>query len=214
MSNPTCDYFLSIQTRHMAADKREQILEAAKALFSRQGYAKTSVDDISNAIGMRKSSLYYYFKNKEDIFMCSFKNEWKSQFAGFRSEANKCSNPEEKLITYIGKSLDYYETVVIEHRIPIRSLIETRNLYRKFVDEINQGSIDFYAKCIEQGQQEGIFKSCDIDNVANTLSLIKFSIQYDQLSIYMDETPTFEDWQEIRDQIINATQLIINGIKY
>ena len=76
-------------------DKRSQILGAAQDIFNRLGYSKTSVDDISQAVGMKKSSLYYYFKNKEDIFMCSCKDEWEGQFKLFAEEANKKSNPAE-----------------------------------------------------------------------------------------------------------------------
>ncbi|WP_109829982.1 TetR/AcrR family transcriptional regulator [Reichenbachiella versicolor] len=194
-------------------DKKQEILEAAKQLFNTQGYSKTSVDDISAAIGMRKSSLYYYFKNKEDIFVQSSENEWRRIFSEFRAEANKSKDPETKLITYIRQSLDYYEQLVIENEIPIKAFIETRNMYRSFIDDINQGSIDFYANCIQEGQTMGIFKACNTKYVANTLSLIKFSIQFDQLSIYMEKPPELEDWHRIRDLVIDATQLIISGIK-
>lgn len=195
------------------SEKKREILEAAKKLFNSQGYAKTSVDDISAAIGMRKSSLYYYFKNKEDIFIQASEDEWRRQFESFRNEANKQSSPEDKLITYIKTSLKYYEKIVVEKGVPIRAMVETRNLYRSFIDSINQGSIKFYAKCILEGQEAGDFKACDAENVSKTISLIKFSIQFDQLAMYLDKSPTIDDWNAITELIINATNLILNGIK-
>ncbi len=194
--------------------KKEQILEAAKGLFNRLGYNKTSVDDISQAVGMRKSSLYYYFKNKEDIFMESFKSEWENHFKVFQAEANKQTDPGEKILAYISETLDYYEKVVIEHKIPVKALIETRNMYRSFVNKINHGGIEFYANCIMEGQAQGMFKeNIEIDKVAHSMSLIKFSIQYDQLSIFIHTYPTEEDWLKIRKHILFAIQLILNGIK-
>ena len=195
------------------AEKKNQILDAAKLLFNRQGYAKTSVDDISQAVGMRKSSLYYYFKNKEDIFMCSFRDDWESKFRLFETEANKENSPFKKILAYITQSLNYYEKVVIEHKIPVKALIETRNLYRSFVNKINRGGISFYVSAINEGINNGDFKDCEVEKVAEALFLIKFSIQYDQLSMFLHTYPTEEDWTHIREQILYAVGLVLNGIK-
>ena len=47
---------------------REEILTVAQDIFSRYGYKKTTLDDIAQAIRKGKSSLYYYFSSKEDLF--------------------------------------------------------------------------------------------------------------------------------------------------
>lgn len=47
--------------------KREAILRSAAAAFRRKGYHGTSMEDISDALLMTKGSLYYYFKDKEEI---------------------------------------------------------------------------------------------------------------------------------------------------
>lgn len=193
--------------------KKDQILDAAKMLFNRQGYAKTSVDDISQAVGMRKSSLYYYFKNKEDLFMCSFRDDWEEKFKIFETEANKENNPTDKILTYITQSLNYYEKVVIEHKIPVKALIETRNLYRSFVNKINRGGIGFYVTAINEGISKGVYKDCEVEKVAEALFLVKFSIQYDQLSMFLHTYPTADDWTNIREHILYAVSLILDGIK-
>ena len=47
---------------------KQDIIEVAASIFSRFGYKKTTMEDIASAINMGKSSLYYYFKSKEEIF--------------------------------------------------------------------------------------------------------------------------------------------------
>jgi TetR/AcrR family transcriptional regulator, cholesterol catabolism regulator len=42
-------------------------LDAAAELFFRQGYTKTSVQDVANAVGILKGSLYYYIDSKDDL---------------------------------------------------------------------------------------------------------------------------------------------------
>lgn len=46
---------------------KELILDAALDLFSKNGFEATSTGQIADAVGIRKSSLYNHFKNKQDI---------------------------------------------------------------------------------------------------------------------------------------------------
>lgn len=45
----------------------EDIVDAAAQLFSDQGYAATSIQDIADSVGMLKGSLYHYIHTKEDL---------------------------------------------------------------------------------------------------------------------------------------------------
>jgi len=48
---------------------REQILEAAAALFVGQGFSATSTRAIADRVGIRQASLYYHFAGKDDILL-------------------------------------------------------------------------------------------------------------------------------------------------
>jgi AcrR family transcriptional regulator len=50
-------------------DMPERILEEATRLFVAKGYAGISMREISEAVGVSKAGLYYYFKDKEALFM-------------------------------------------------------------------------------------------------------------------------------------------------
>ena len=50
------------------SDTKERILNAALALFARDGYEAVSVSDIAQALGMTKGALYKHYKNKRDLF--------------------------------------------------------------------------------------------------------------------------------------------------
>ncbi len=51
-----------------AESKRKAILDAAMAIFDRQGYASTTVEDVATAAGISKGSIYNYFQSKQDLF--------------------------------------------------------------------------------------------------------------------------------------------------
>jgi AcrR family transcriptional regulator len=46
---------------------RADIVNAATKLFSEKGYAQTTMSDIARASGLQQSSLYYWFRNKEQL---------------------------------------------------------------------------------------------------------------------------------------------------
>lgn len=50
-----------------SANQREEIAAAAIDLFSRQGYAQTTLSGIARAAGLDQSSVYYWFSGKDDI---------------------------------------------------------------------------------------------------------------------------------------------------
>ena len=68
---------------------RDQILAAAMDLFSRQGYEGVSVREIARAVGIKESSLYNHFRNKEAIL--------ETIFAAFRQELTKLRPPRAEL---------------------------------------------------------------------------------------------------------------------
>lgn len=50
-----------------AVSPRTGIVNAATRLFSEKGYAQTTMSDIARAAGLQQSSLYYWFRNKEQL---------------------------------------------------------------------------------------------------------------------------------------------------
>lgn len=50
------------------AGTRQQIFDAAIALFAERGFSTTSVDDIAERAGIAKGSIYYHFGSKDQLF--------------------------------------------------------------------------------------------------------------------------------------------------
>ena len=50
-----------------SANPREEILKEASRLFTAQGVAATTISQIAESVGLRQSSMYYYYKSKEAI---------------------------------------------------------------------------------------------------------------------------------------------------
>lgn len=80
---------------------RENILKIAREIFSKYGYKKTTLDDIANAVRKGKSSLYYYFKSKEDLFQAVIMKEVEILSYELEIVINRNTDPVDKLRDYI-----------------------------------------------------------------------------------------------------------------
>lgn len=59
-------------------DKREAIIEAARALFTTQGYEATTIADVAKKAGIAVGTVYLYFKNKPEL-LYAVKGDWEQQ---------------------------------------------------------------------------------------------------------------------------------------
>lgn len=80
---------------------RENILKIAQEIFSKYGYKKTTLDDIANAVRKGKSSLYYYFKSKEDLFQAVILKEVEILVKELDAVISRNTDPIDKLRDYV-----------------------------------------------------------------------------------------------------------------
>ncbi|EKV56551.1 TetR/AcrR family transcriptional regulator [Brachyspira hampsonii] len=80
---------------------REQIVNAGKRLFKKYGFKKASMSDIALMVHKSKSSIYHYFKSKEEIFFAIAENEANDLKKELYEAIKKEDTAETKLRAYI-----------------------------------------------------------------------------------------------------------------
>jgi AcrR family transcriptional regulator len=97
-------------SRKLATEQRRgSILQAARAVFARQGYANTVVDDIAAQAGIAKGTVYLYFPSKEQIYLAALLDEARQLDADSRAAMNSAATWRDKLSAYLRVRLDYFE---------------------------------------------------------------------------------------------------------
>jgi AcrR family transcriptional regulator len=76
---------------------QEQILQAAKRLFHRHGLHKVTMDDVAKAIGKGRSSLYYYYKSKDEIFDAVMDIEINEMLTAITQAVEKATGVEQQI---------------------------------------------------------------------------------------------------------------------
>jgi len=117
---------------------KELIIEVARDVFSRYGYKKTTMDDIAVGARKGKSSIYYYFKSKEEIYEAVVDAESNMLFDNILSQIEKPLPANEKFKLYIFTRLNkirelnnFYEVIKNESLHQLDFIMELRNKYHK-----------------------------------------------------------------------------------
>ncbi len=101
----------SLTSRKAATEQRRcAILQAARAVFARQGYADTVVEEIATQAGIAKGTLYLYFPSKEQIYLAALLEEARQLDADSRVAMNAATGWREKLAAYLRVRMQYFET--------------------------------------------------------------------------------------------------------
>lgn len=88
---------------------RERIIKASSEIFSRYGYKKTTMDEIARALRKGKSSIYYYYKSKEEIFEAVIDYEAQVLKSELSAVIKSTDDPESILRRYVEVRMNSFE---------------------------------------------------------------------------------------------------------
>jgi len=186
-------------------EKKEQIIKAARELFFRFGYSKTSMDDIAHECGMAKPTLYYYFPNKEAIFdeiVWAEANEFMNQIVENLPSDSTADIKLQRFLQSIYQKLEVYASELED--IP-DVLCDHSPHGRPIVKKLSELFQEKLRPVLEEGIREGIFK---IDDMEATLAAISFLLEF----LDIDWIRHYE--KDLRDRIIEViNNIILNGLK-
>lgn len=148
---------------------RQLLIDVARQLFARHGFESTTMNDIAEASGKGRRTLYTYFKSKEDVYYAVIDGELMRISSTFLAVARKELPPEEKLVELIFAHLSLIKEAVLRNgnlRAEFfRNIWQVERIRKKY-DRIE---LDIFAKEIERGQKMGIF---DVDDLSLTTDII------------------------------------------
>ncbi len=153
----------------MKNNVRENIIEGAQKMFMRYGFRKTTMDEIAYAARKGKSSLYYYFKNKEEVFQAVMEKETSALKKEIYKKVNNSSQAVDKLRSYILVRMEgvhnwgiFYETLRGEY-------LSNYDFIERMRIKYDENEIHSLTQIIEEGVQKGEFKDLNADLTAKTV---------------------------------------------
>lgn len=167
---------------------KKRILDAMFDLVAQNGYDKTSISQIADAIGIKKASIYYYFKSKEEIFLCLvselYKDEYLENSILLKKDIDKYTFQAE-LFGFGDKLIDsYFENPNMRKIYAEIDLQTTRIPALKMITcDTNKRLNQFLANCLKQGVMIGAFPN-DFNVNVNAQILYTLLIGIDSAILY------------------------------
>src|SRR5262245_22874559 len=84
-----------------------EILEAARRVFAANGFNKTTVDQIAEAAGVAKGTVYFYFASKQNLFSAALRNGLLELFEQAQRQISAEPTTAKRLQAFIGARLRY-----------------------------------------------------------------------------------------------------------
>lgn len=159
--------------------KKEQIIEAARELFSIYGYKKVSMDEIANKAKVTKKTIYSYFKDKDELFQYFVFEE----IENMRQIIEKNEKLEGSFIDKIHQTV--YELLQYRKnaKFVVKMVNDTEGLRNEAVInklKLIDDSVQNYLKeKIEQAISAGFIKECDSDLAAFIIYKVYTALMYE-----------------------------------
>ncbi|MDD2791888.1 MAG: TetR/AcrR family transcriptional regulator [Sediminibacterium sp.] len=156
---------------------REDVIRAAQKLFQTFGLKKTTMEDIAKAMGKGKSTLYYYYQSKEQIFEDVLQSELQEVFNVTKSAVEKARTAEEKLRAFAVTKITVLTKMINLYKLVCGEMMWQPTCSKELFSEYTQQDIQLIASILESGIQSGEFKAQLSDEMDILPSLIVSSIR-------------------------------------
>lgn len=153
-------------------DRPQEILDAALRVFAERGYRTTRLEDVGEAAGVTKGTIYHYFTNKEELLLRAIEHYHEQAFGRLGEMLRESRGPASARIRQVMRR--WFGPTTPE-RLAVRTLLlqgvahNAPDAYRRWLVGGPMAASRVLAGLIEEGQASGEFRqSADAEVVART----------------------------------------------
>lgn len=183
---------------------RKHIIVTAGQIFSRFGFKKTTMDEVARALKMGKSSIYYYYNSKEEIFEAVVLNEANILRTELTTAIKSVGSPIGKMEKYVFVRMKAFEKLSNYYNAIFDKNLDHFEFIEKIRAKYDREEIAIIRLILYDGVRKKVF------NVSNT----EFTALAIQTTLKGLEVPLFWKKRDINiDYRMKAIlDVLFNGI--
>ena len=159
----------------MSISKTRQLLvDVARQLFAKNGLENTTMNDIAQASGKGRRTLYTYFKSKDDIYYAVIETELERLSDKLDEVAARKISPHEKVIELIYTHLNMIRETVVRNGNLRAEFFRNIWLVEKVRKQFDRAEIDIIQDIIMQGIRQG---KLDVANIQLSVEIMHYCIK-------------------------------------
>ena len=156
--------------------RRAQITARAARIFQQHGFAATSMQQIADAVGLSKASLYYYVESKDDLLFVVLEEVNLAGEAIVTQVTSMSGSPLEQLAAYLRAWVHFNVTHTAEVTVFTRDFDQLDLPRRRILKTGRDRRFEFVTDLVRTAQAEGdVAPEIDADSVGHvTLGMVGY----------------------------------------
>ncbi len=192
--------------------KKELILQTASELLAKNGFAKTTLEDIANALGMKKSSLYYYYSNKDALFEDVMELEEKRFCLVLKNALGKSGTAMDKIINYEKAKFEYIKEKLKLHEITTNIILELKGKMFEHIKSVQKEETEMLKRILDDSVKKNEIKSCDTKMVAELILTLSEALRHREFYFASFTVSKSVDFTKAINEMMFAIKLIFDGL--
>lgn len=144
------------ETLSKAERTRQYIIERTAPIFNEKGYAGTSMNDLTDATGLTKGSIYGNFENKDEVALAVFDYNFGRVTAYLRERIMAQDNAVDRLLVYPRVYSDFLKIPFLKAGCPLlNTSVEADDTHPALREKTSQ-ALTFWKKSLENQVKRGI----------------------------------------------------------
>ena len=194
--------------------RRQQIIVAAKRVFSEKGFSKSTMEDIAREAELSPGTLYLYFKNKDELYASLSLRIL--QYLNIRLEdvkKEKDIEPRKKIVAIKEALYDVYQfdPMILINMFHLQSSDTLKNLSSPLlgnITELSRNSLNFLAEIFQDGASQDGFLADNPNAVADIIwSLFTGVVLWEESKSMIDDEKNF-----LKETLDVAFEIFSRGI--
>lgn len=192
--------------------KITSIVEAARKRFAHYGLGKTTMNEIAADIGMSKAALYYYFPDKERLFIEVIKHEMEKFFSEVNEIATRPMPADEQLRQYVDLRFRCFQQFVNLSKLGSTHLQAVKSAYAPVNDDFIAREKEIIAGILRSGVKKKTFERMDTVAQADLFVSVLRALRMMIMKQRDDFSMTEEDYRSLLKYQTAFTAGYIKGI--
>ena len=153
---------------------RQMFVDVARQIFAKKGIANTTMNDIAEASGKGRRTLYTYFKSKDDVYYAVIEAELERLSDKLDEVASKRIPPHDKIIELIYTHLSMIKETVMRNGNLRAEFFRNIWMVERVRKNFDEDEIELFRKVYTEAKNDGDF---DIDNIDLVADITHYCIK-------------------------------------
>lgn len=186
-------------------DQRTRILDAAVKHFATHGYRRSTLEGVAAELGLGKTALYYYFKNKRDLFKAVAEREGDIDIARLKEAVRAARDPRAQMRAFCRTRILITMDKVRVHQVTERVHKEVLEMFHRLEVSFFAREAEILAGILGDGVRAKVFRKVD---TALAVPLLQ------QIFQKMDGPGAFfSGTRDVKKRVDFAMDLLLRGLE-